>query len=105
LSKALVVLVTIPQKSAKSFIRKILKQKLCACINLIKGVESFFWWQGKIDQAKEALLVIKTKEANFPVLKKFIESIHPYRVCEIVALKVDKINQKYLSWLVKESSG
>lgn len=105
MSKALVIFVTIPQKSARTFSRKLLKQKLCACVNVIKGVDSFFWWQGKIDTAKEALLIIKTKDSNFSALKRFIESIHPYQVCEVVGIKIDKINQKYLSWLLKESSG
>ncbi len=105
MSKALIVLVTIPQSKARVFAKKIVKKRLSACVNIIKGVESVFWWQGKIDTAKEALLLIKTKQTNFTALKKFIESIHPYLVCEVIAVKVDKINQKYLSWLLKESSG
>jgi len=105
LSKALIVFVTIPLDKAKIFSRKLLKQKLCACVNIIKAVESLFWWQGKIDTAKEALLIIKTKDSQFLKLKKYIEKIHPYSVCEILACKVDKINHKYLSWLIKESSG
>lgn len=103
MSKVLIVLVTIPQNKAKAFTRKLLKQRLCVCVNVIKGVESFFWWKGKIDTAKEALLLIKTKDSNFTPLKKFIESIHPYEVCEVVACKIDKINKKYLTWLMKES--
>ncbi len=78
MSKVLIVLVTIPQNKAKAFAKKLLKQRLCACVNVIKGVESFFWWKGKIDTAKEALLLIKTKDSNFIPLKKLIESIHPY---------------------------
>lgn len=103
MSKVLIVLVTIPQNKAKAFAKKLLKQRLCACVNVIKGVESFFWWKGKIDTAKEALLLIKTKDSNFIPLKKFIESIHPYEVCEVIACRIDKINKKYLSWLTKES--
>jgi len=105
LENGLIILVTIPAAKAKVFIRKLLEKKLCACVNLIKGVESFFWWQGKIDTAKEALLVIKTKNSNFSKLEKLIKSIHPYIVPEIIAFKIDKINKKYFSWLIKESSG
>ncbi|MBU2265888.1 MAG: divalent-cation tolerance protein CutA, partial [Candidatus Omnitrophica bacterium] len=57
------------------------------------------------DTAKEALLVIKTKNSNFSKLEKLIKSIHPYIVPEIIAFKIDKINKKYFSWLIKESSG
>ena len=104
LDKGLIVLVTIPEKKAKSFSRKLLGKKLCACVNLIRGLESFFWWEGKISTAKEALLVIKTKGSNFLKLEKFIKSIHPYTVPEIIACKIDRINKAYLSWLIKESS-
>ncbi len=105
MEKGLIVLVTAPERKAKTLARKILEKKLCACVNLIGGLESFFWWEGRIDTTKETLLLIKTKTSNFLKLEKFIKSNHPYQVPEIIACKIDKINKTYLSWLVKESSG
>lgn len=98
----IVVLVTIPQKRAKSLAKILLKERVCACVNILKGIESFFWWQGKIDTEKEALLFIKTKESAFSKLKKVIKRNHPYDVPEIIALKVGKINSEYQQWLDKE---
>ena len=51
--KAILVLVTIPQNKAKTLVKILLEEKVCACVNILKGVESFFWWQGKIDSDKE----------------------------------------------------
>jgi len=98
----IVVLVTIPQKGARSLAKLLLKERVCACVNILKGLESLFWWQGKIDTGEEALLFIKTKESAFSKLKNVIKRNHPYDVPEIIALKVGKINKEYQQWLDKE---
>ena len=96
---ALLVLVTIPQDEAKGLVKILLKEKACACVNIVKGVESFFWWEGKIDTEKESLLIIKTKKALFSRLEKLIKNNHPYDVPEIIGFEIDKINKEYSNWL------
>ncbi|MCD6583881.1 MAG: divalent cation tolerance protein CutA [Candidatus Omnitrophica bacterium] len=59
---AIFVLVTVPQSKATSLAKLILTKRLGACINIIKGVDSYFWWKEDIDKAKETLLIIKTRE-------------------------------------------
>jgi len=98
----MVIFVTIPQEKAKSFTKVLLKERACACVNILKGVESFFWWKGKIDSEQEALLIIKTKHSAYRKLKKIIKLNHPYNVPEIIALKVDKIDNGYQKWLKEE---
>ena len=93
------VLVTIPSKDAKALAQALLREKACACVNVIKGVESHFWWEGKINTSQEDLLVIKTKESLFGKLKQLIENNHPYDTCEVIAFGVDHINKKYFDWL------
>lgn len=56
------VLVTIPAKDAQNLAKMLLTERVCACVNIIEGVKSLFWWDGKIDEAQESLLVIKTKD-------------------------------------------
>lgn len=99
------VLVTIPEDKAEELARKILQQKVCACVNIVKGVKSFFWWEGKIDESKEALLVIKTKDSLVPRLQAAVKEYHPYTVPEIIAFRIDSVNKEYLSWLNKEVDG
>lgn len=84
---------------AKRLAMLVLKRKLCACVNIIKNIESFFWWQGKIDTAKESLLVIKTRKSFLPRLFKAIRLAHSYEVCEIVALPVVAGSKPYLDWI------
>ncbi|MFA5270901.1 MAG: divalent-cation tolerance protein CutA [Candidatus Omnitrophota bacterium] len=98
------VMVTIPEKDAEDLIKLLLSEKVCACVNVIKGVKSFFWWEGKIDEAQEVILIIKTKETLFMKLKGLIRNNHPYKVPEIIGFKIDNINQEYLDWLNKEAN-
>mgnify|MGYP001566034037 FL=1 len=92
------------EKEAKKLALGLLKEKLAACVNIIDGVRSHFWWQGKIDKAKEALLIIKTRKALFNKLLKKVKSLHSYAVPEILALPVISGNKKYLDW-IDDSTG
>jgi len=100
---AMVVLVTIPVKEAKKMANILLEKRVCACVNVIKDVDSYFWWEGKIAQEKESLLVIKTKESLYSNVKKVVKENHPYEIPEIVGIKIDQINKVYLSWLNVEA--
>lgn len=102
---AIIVIVTIPQKNANALTTILLQKKLCACVNLIKGIQSFFWWKNKINHASETILLIKTKKSLFQKLKKTIQKHHPYTVPEIIAVKISHINKEYLQWLNTETNG
>lgn len=96
----IVVLTTLPSRAkARQLARLILSQKLAACVNLLGPAESFFWWQGKIDHAKEFLLIIKTRTSRFSLLRRFLEKHHPYDVPEIISLIIRDGNDAYLQWL------
>lgn len=96
----IIVLVTAKDKAQASKIAKgLLEAKLIACANIITGVESFFWWQGKIDRSKEVLLVLKTKSNLFKKLESKIRSLHSYEVPEIIALPIVSGSKAYLKWI------
>ena len=96
----LVVLTTLPNLAqSRRLTRLILRKKLAACINIVGPARSFFWWKGKVDSAKEYLLLIKTRQSQFNRLRTFLEKHHPYSVPEIIALPVTKGNASYLNWL------
>jgi len=100
-----VILVTCPnKKEAKKIATALVKERLVACVNIIDKIESFFWWQKKIDYAKEVLLIIKSKKKNFSKVVKNIKKLHSYKVPEIIALKIVTGEKKYLDW-IDESLG
>ena len=94
-----VVLVSVPQDKAEDMARALLSERVCACVNIIKGVKSLFWWQEKINEAEEALLIIKTKDVLFGKLQALIKNNHPYEVPEIICFKIDDANHAYLDWI------
>ncbi len=93
------VFCTVPGKEkTEEIAKKIVKEKLGACVNYFK-VNSVFEWKGKIEKEEEYLLIIKTKEEKFEELENFIKKIHPYEVPEIISLKIEKGNMDYLKWI------
>ena len=95
-----VVLVTAPKLTmARKLARGILKNRLAACANLVPGVESHYWWEGKICRDVEMLMVVKTSRAKLKVLEEFVLAEHPYDTPEIVVLPIDSGNRRYLKWV------
>jgi len=74
-----------------------------ACVNIISWVNSFFWWQNKIDSARETLLLVKTKTSLLDDVIALVKANHSYEVPEIIALPIVGGNPEYLSWLDKET--
>ncbi len=99
-----VVLVTAPhEQEAEKLARILVEKRLAACANLVPKIRSFFWWEGKIDEQHEVLLILKTTE---PVLRELMEAVqahHSYQVPEILALPVLEGSEKYLHWLAAET--
>ncbi len=97
----ILILSTFPNKEAARKIgRGLLKQKLIACYNLLP-VESVYWWKGKIEEANEVLMIMKTNK-SFEEVEKFIIEHHSYETPEIIAIEPSEVTRKYLKW-IKES--
>ncbi len=99
MTRCLVVLVTAPPRHAKRLAKLLITKRLAACVNIVPAVESVFWWEGKVDRAREVLLLIKTTAARFESLRRAIVRHHPYDVPEILALPILKAHQPYTRWI------
>jgi periplasmic divalent cation tolerance protein len=100
----LVVLVTAPhEEEAEKLARILVEKRLAACANLVPRMRSFFWWEGKIDEQHEVLLLLKTTQAVLRELIETVQAHHSYQVPEIVALPIVEGSQKYLNWLAAET--
>ncbi len=97
---ACVVLITAPRGTeARKLARMIVSRKLAACVNIVKGIDSVFWWKGRIDQAKEDLLLVKTTRSKVRPLIKATVKAHSYEVCEVIALPVVAGHRAYVKWI------
>jgi periplasmic divalent cation tolerance protein len=93
------VLVTAPdRKTARRLARVALSRRLIACANLVPGVESHYWWQGKRERAAEVLLLLKATRRTLPELEQLILKLHPYDTAEFVVLPITHGSARYLDW-------
>ena len=95
-----VVIITISNKEeALKIVRSLLEERLIACANIVGPVSSLFWWQGKIDEENEFLVLMKSHKNLFERISERVMEIHSYDVPEIIALPIVEGSPPYLDWL------
>lgn len=97
------VLVTCPTlEEARKISKGLVEEKLAACVNLVPQIESCYWWEGKVENAQELLLLIKTSNENSRKVEEWVRQHHSYTVAEALSLPIVSGNPPYLAW-IKES--
>jgi periplasmic divalent cation tolerance protein len=100
MTNAVMGLVTCPTRAeARKIARAILKKKLAACVNIIGGLESHYWWKGKLENAREYLLLVKTTQLRVAEVTSEVQAVHSYDVPEIVFVPFAAGERDYLKWL------
>ena len=87
------------KEEAAKIVRCLLDERLIACANLVGPVPSLFWWKGKVDEASEFLVFMKSHKSLFKKLSGRVKEIHSYQVPEILALPIIDGLPSYLEWL------
>jgi periplasmic divalent cation tolerance protein len=99
-----VVLITVrDQEEGRKIADALVGQRKAACVNMVSQVSSLFRWEGKIEDEKESLLIVKTRAELFPELEALVRGLHSYQVPEIIALPIVQGNEAYLKWLGEET--
>ena len=99
----IVVYVTAPEEEAVDLAKTLVEERLVACVNLVPGLRSIYWWQGKVEDEPEVLCIMKTRSNLFESLKDRVRELHSYEVEEIIALPILAGNLPYLNW-IKENT-
>ena len=101
---ALLCLCACPDRdSAERIARALVGERLAACVNLLPGMRSVYRWQGRIEQADETLLLVKTTAQRYPALQARLPALHPYELPELVAVEAAAGLPAYLQWLADET--
>lgn len=102
----IVIFVAVGNSSDAALLAKSLVEKrLAACANLIPGITSWYWWEGRVNQDQEVLLMIKTSRDKFAALEKEVLRLHSYAVPEIIALQIVEGSKNYLNWIEESLKG
>ena len=96
----IVVLITAgSEEEAHKIAESLVNGKKAACVNIVPRVDSLFWWEDKLDSARESLLLVKTRASLFPEIVELVKRTHSYEVPEIIALPIIAGSEDYLKWL------
>jgi len=99
-ASAVLALCTAPETAtAESIAQALLSAHLVACVNIVPGVQSMYWWEGKIHNDKESLLIMKTRSELQDAVIDTIRKVHPYQVPEVLFLPIQGGLPAYLDWL------
>lgn len=104
--KYFVVLTTCPDETtAETLSRRLVEERLAACVNRLPGIRSTYWWQGAVHEDQEVLLMAKTSGDRVATLSARIQELHPYEVPEVIALPIALGAERYLAWIGQTLAG
>jgi len=102
---ALLVMTTLPDaETARALAARLVELRLAACVSIQSPCQSVYRWDGKIEEAEEVPLLIKTGAARYAALEEAIRAYHPYELPEIVAVRIDRGLPGYLAWVAEETA-
>lgn len=97
--EVVVLVTTSSEEEAARIGRAVVEAKLAACANILPHIRSIFWWEGKVSEEQECLMVLKSRTDLFEELAATIKKLHSYRVPEIIALPITRGSPDYLAWI------
>ena len=83
--------------------RELVEKRLCACVNILPGMVSLYWWQGAIERGEEAVMIIKTRAALAEPVRAAVRQLHSYTTPAILVLPIDGVDPDYKTWLLAET--
>jgi len=86
-------------EEAREIGQALVERRLAACVNIVPNIESIYRWKGEIESSIEHLLVIKTTEKAFPLLRDAIAELHSYEVPECIEIPITDGSAAYLKWI------
>ena len=100
---ALLVITNLPDAdAARKLAQTLVERNLAACVNILAPCLSVYRWSGKIENAAEVPLLIKTTAARYADLEAAIRAAHPYELPEVIAVRIERGLPEYLAWVAAE---
>jgi periplasmic divalent cation tolerance protein len=106
MERAVFVYTTYPSiVEAEAAGRTLVERRLCACVNILPGMVSLYWWQGKIDRGDEVVMIIKTRASLAEAVRAAVRQMHSYTTPAILVLPIETVDPDYHAWIVEETQG
>ena len=91
------------RREARKIGKKLVKSRLAACVNIIEGMNSLYFWEGKLRDDEEVILIAKTRASLVSELIEEVRAMHSYRCPSIVSLPIEDGNDEFLDWIAEET--
>jgi periplasmic divalent cation tolerance protein len=105
MERAVLVYTTWPSiVEAEAAGRQIVENRLAACVNILPGMISHYWWQGKIERAEEVVVIVKTRASLADEVAAAVKELHSYTTPAVMVLPVESLDPAYHAWIVAETS-
>ena len=102
-SKKLAVFTTCGSaEEAELVARHLLEKRVAACVNIIPGARSLYWWQDQLEESHEFVLIAKTRLDRWTEFEAELKAVHSYTTPELIALPIEQGSAEYLGWLDRE---
>lgn len=89
-------------EEARALGRLLVERRLAACANVVPSIESCYWWEGRLVEDREALLLLKTTTARLPEVTAAVGEAHSYDVPAVLAIHASAGNEAYVRWVEGE---
>ena len=104
LERAVLVYTTFPSiVEAERVGRALVERRLCACVNILPGMVSLYWWQGAIERGNEVVMIIKTRATLTEPVRAAVRKVHSYTTPAILVIPVESVDPDYHAWIVTET--
>jgi periplasmic divalent cation tolerance protein len=104
MDRAVLVYTTYPSLvEAERAGRALVEGRLCACVNILPGMVSYYWWQGAIERGEEVVMIIKTRASLAEDVRASVRKMHSYTTPAFLVIPPESVDQNYLEWLLKET--
>ena len=101
MERAVFVYTTFPSVvEAEKTGRALLERRLAACVNILPGMVSHYWWQGTIERGEEAVMIIKTRASLAEAVCAAVKEMHAYDTPAILVIPIESVDQTYLAWIL-----
>jgi periplasmic divalent cation tolerance protein len=84
--------------------RTLVERRLCACVNILPGMVSYYWWQGAIERGDEVVMIIKTRAALADAVRVAVKEMHSYTTPAVLVIPIENVDPDYQAWIIDETA-
>ena len=83
--------------------RAIVERRLAACVNILPGMISYYWWEGAVDRGEEAVMIVKTRASLAESVRAAVKAMHAYTTPAVLVIPIEHVDPAYHAWIVAET--